>query len=54
MHASYGLGATLGPLLVTALLAAGRSWRQTYGVMALMLAVLGVRAPWPAAGGTPR
>src|SRR5690348_3330208 len=41
MHASYGLGATLGPLLVTALLNAGRSWRQTYGVMALALAALG-------------
>ena len=41
MHASYGLGATLGPLLVTALLGAGRSWRQTYGVMALVLALLG-------------
>jgi len=40
MHAGYGLGATLGPLLVTALLSAGRSWRQTYGVMALVLAVL--------------
>ena len=54
MHASYGLGATLGPLLVTALLAAGRSWRQTYGVMALMLAVLGGVLAWPAADGTPR
>ena len=41
MHASYGLGATLGPLLVTALLSAGRSWRQTYGVMALVLTALG-------------
>jgi len=41
MHASYGLGATIGPLLVTALLSAGRSWRQTYGLMALVLAVLG-------------
>jgi len=40
MHASYGLGATMGPLLVTALLAAGRSWRQTYGIMALALAAL--------------
>ena len=40
MHASYGLGATIGPLLVTALLSAGRSWRQAYGIMALMLAVL--------------
>jgi fucose permease len=45
MHASYGLGATLGPLLVTALLSAGRSWRQIYGVMALVLAILaGVHA----------
>jgi fucose permease len=41
MHASYGLGATLGPLLVTALLSAWRSWRQAYGVMALVLAALG-------------
>jgi fucose permease len=61
MHASYGLGATLGPLLVTALLSAGRSWRQTYGVMALMLAVLGgvlalARRRWdvPASAPDPR
>jgi fucose permease len=40
MHASYGLGATVGPLLVTALLSAGRSWRQAYGIMALVLAAL--------------
>jgi MFS family permease len=40
MHASYGLGATIGPLLVTALLSTGRSGRQAYGIMALMLAVL--------------
>ena len=61
MHASYGLGATLGPLLVTALLSAGRSWRQTYGVMALVLAVLGgvlalARRRWevPASAPEPR
>jgi MFS family permease len=61
MHASYGLGATLGPLLVTALLSAGRSWRQTYGVMALVLAVLGgvlalARRRWevPASAPDPR
>jgi len=62
MHASYGLGATLGPLLVTALLAAGRSWRQAYGVMALVLAALGGvlvlarrgwRVPEPAPGPRP-
>ena len=61
MHASYGLGATLGPLLVTALLSAGRSWRQTYGVMALVLALLGgvlalARRRWdvPASAPDPR
>jgi fucose permease len=60
MHASYGLGATLGPLLVTALLSAGRSWRQTYGVMALVLAAMGgvlvpARRGWrvPASGPGP-
>jgi len=58
MHASYGLGATLGPLLVTALLAAGRSWRQAYGVMALVLAALGgvlvlARRGWRAPASAP-
>ena len=33
MHASYGLGATIGPLLVTVLLAEGLGWRRTYGLM---------------------
>ena len=28
MHASYGLGATIGPLLVTALLSGGLGWRR--------------------------
>ncbi|HEX5287251.1 MAG TPA: MFS transporter [Streptosporangiaceae bacterium] len=61
MHASYGLGATLGPLLVTALLSAGRSWRQVYGLMAFVLAVLAVvhalaRRRWqpPASAPAPR
>ena len=40
MHASYGLGAIIGPLLVTALLAGGLGWRRTYGLMALVQAVL--------------
>jgi len=58
MHASYGLGSTLGPLLVTALLSAGRSWRQTYGVMALVLAALGgvltlARRGWGAPASAP-
>lgn len=40
MHASYGLGATIGPLLVTALLTAGQSWRTAYAVMAAVLVLL--------------
>ena len=32
MHASYGLGATIGPLLVTILLADWLGWRRTYGL----------------------
>jgi fucose permease len=35
MHASYGLGATIGPLLATALLGAGLGWRWVYGIIAL-------------------
>lgn len=38
LHASYGMGATLGPLLMTATLAAGFSWRWGYGVLGLVLA----------------
>jgi MFS family permease len=55
MHASYGLGATIGPLVATALLSAGRSWRQVYGDMAVMLAVMaGVLALARRAGRPPR
>ena len=42
MHASFGLGATIGPLLVTALLSDGLGWRRAYGTMAVVLAVLAV------------
>jgi fucose permease len=42
MHASYGLGATGGPLLATGLLAAGLGWRGTYGVQAAVQAVVAV------------
>ncbi len=37
MHAGYGLGATLGPLLVTVLLAGGASWRFALGCMAAVI-----------------
>jgi fucose permease len=45
MHASYGLGATIGPLLVTALLGAGPlgaglTWRWPYAIMAAALAAV--------------
>ena len=36
IHASYGLGATGGPLLATALLAAGLGWRGTYAARAVL------------------
>ncbi len=42
MHASYGLGATGGPLLATGLLAAGLGWRGTYGVQAAVQGAVAV------------
>ncbi|MGI8449032.1 MAG: hypothetical protein ACR2MP_18005 [Streptosporangiaceae bacterium] len=53
MHASYGLGAITGPLLVTALLSDGLSWRSAYGIMAAAQGALAVvfaltRRNWPA------
>jgi fucose permease len=57
MHASYGLGATLGPLLVTALLGSGSSWRLTLTALAAVPAVIALiltagRRGWePFAGG---
>lgn len=51
MHASYGLGATVGPLVVTAMLTDGLTWRWAMGVMCFLEAgltlvlVLG-RASW--------
>jgi fucose permease len=40
MHASYGLGATVGPLLVTALLTAGAGWRTALVAMAVVIGVI--------------
>jgi fucose permease len=39
-HASYGAGATLGPLLATLLLSSGFSWHWVYGIFAGAQAVL--------------
>ena len=40
LHAFYGVGATLGPLLMTAVLAAGRSLRAGYATNAALLGVM--------------
>src|SRR5215469_3144215 len=41
LHGCYGVGATAGPLMVTAVLAGGRSWRVPYaGLLALQVGLL--------------
>lgn len=40
MHGGFGIGATLGPLGVTALLAAGASWRVAYALLAILQVAL--------------
>jgi fucose permease len=42
MHACYGLGAFTGPVLMTAVITSGRSWRLAYGLVALCQLVLAV------------
>lgn len=42
LHASFGLGATLGPLVMTGILAAGGVWRYGYLTVVLLQLVLGV------------
>ena len=65
LHACYGVGAALSPLIVTATVAAGAGWRPAYLGVAGILATVGVvflltrsrwdAAPGPdAAAGTPR
>jgi fucose permease len=65
MHASYGLGATVGPLVITSVLAGGTSWRWSYAAIGLVQAALTVvftltrrrwsapPAPAPATDGAP-
>lgn len=36
MHASFGLGATIGPLIMSAFVTAGLTWRHSYGFAALL------------------
>lgn len=40
LHASFGLGATLGPLLMTSLLSAGVAWRWGYVILGFAHALL--------------
>jgi fucose permease len=59
MHGGFGVGATLGPLVMTALIGAGLSWRWGYGALALLQLGLVVAfgttlRHWPAARSGPR
>jgi fucose permease len=40
LHASYGVGATAGPVLATAMLGSGYGWRMVYGTMAVVQALV--------------
>jgi fucose permease len=42
LHASFGFGATLGPLVMTSVLGAGLGWRWGYGLTAAIQAALAV------------
>ncbi len=42
MHACYGVGASLGPLMMTSILVAGFSWRWGYAAVAMLLCVMAV------------
>ncbi len=42
LHASFGVGSTLGPLLITVLLGLDISWRWGYGLLALLQAAITV------------
>jgi len=54
MHGGFGVGATIGPLVMTALLSAGLSWRWGYGALAALQVGLAAgflvsRHHWPVA-----
>jgi fucose permease len=40
LHASYGIGVTLGPIIMTTALAAGRSWRVGYAIVGIFQIIL--------------
>lgn len=41
LHACYGVGATLGPVVMTAVLSAGLIWRWGFGLLAVSMVALG-------------
>jgi fucose permease len=41
LHACYGVGATLGPIVMTAVLGAGLIWRWGFGLLAVSMVALG-------------
>jgi fucose permease len=52
LHAVFGLGSTIGPLLATVLIAAGASWRIAFAVLAaaqaaITLGFVSIRSQWP-------
>jgi len=54
LHASFGVGATVGPILVASTLARGLSWRTAFLILAvaelvLLVTVAVVRGRWPVA-----
>jgi fucose permease len=58
MHGGFGVGATVGPLLMTALIGAGLSWRWGYAAVAvlqlgLVVGFLATRGHWPVAEPAP-
>ena len=59
LHACYGAGAMLGPLLITTVMASGQSWRLGYAILAIALGAMTVafaatRSAWGDAGGGDR
>lgn len=52
LHAVFGLGSALGPLITTALIGAGASWRTAFWVLAaaqagVAVGFIPIRATWP-------
>ena len=46
LHACFGLGATLGPIVMTAVLRAGHTWRWGYGINVLLYGLLAATFWW--------